>query len=271
MNTSDLKLNEPDYILMKGQPKTGKSIAAHSYQVEPCDMYPSGLKDTYTLSFDHRMQSIKSFYPNRNFEYDEYSTPLETNRRLDALKSVTPGRMPYGAVIFDGLTKYSNIIMEAMIAHRLPNQKSDSKTIRAGIPMAEIEDYGGEFRALTMALNSLLAIHVIHKIHVILIAHVIETEYKNMVNNTTRVTRELLTAGKKIAASLPTDFNEAYHFYAQSDPMSPDDKPVFKAVTTCNSIDWAATVKKLPASIDWTNKNFYSEIRKCLAGNALFT
>lgn len=255
MNTKDLKMNEPAFSLYKGDPKTGKSIAAHSFP------------DTYTFSFDRRMQSVKSFYRGRDFEYDYFNNLIEVNQKLDAFKAMQPGTFPYKTVIFDGITRFSDLAIECMIDHRNPSP--NSKTVRAGIPMAEIEDYGGESRALTMALNGLLAINIIHKVHVIVIAHVIAVEQVNVLTKSVTVTRSLLTAGKKIAAKLPVDFNEVYHFYVTSDVLT--ETSVFRAATKSNSLDWAATCMPLPKSIIWTNKNFFEELQKSIAGDSMFT
>lgn len=254
MNTRDISDNDPIFALFKGDPKTGKSIAAHSFP------------DTFTYLFDvARMRSVKRYFPKRDFEFETFQDLISVNTHLDQMKI----SCPYKTVIFDGLTKFADLAIEKMIEHRSPAESS--KTVRAGIKMTEIEDFGGEARAITQALNSLLTIHLVQKVHVIVIAHVIQVETKNIKNNSVSVSRQLLTAGKKIAAKLPVDFNECYHFYVNSSMDPNNDEPEFTAVTKSNSIDWASSAMGLPTKIEWTNKNFYEEIQKYIAGNSFFS
>jgi hypothetical protein len=253
MNTRDLKMNEGIFGLFKGDPKTGKSIAAHSFP------------NPYTFLFDiGRMKSVKNFYRNRDFEYDTFDDLIAVNHRLEELKA----HCPFDTIIYDGMTKFSNLAIECMIDFRNPGLQG--KTVRAGIPMTEIEDYGGHDRAITMALNSLLSINLRQKKHVIVIAHVIQTETTDIKTKMVTVTRQLLSAGKKIAAKLPVDFNEAYHFYVNSSMDPLNNEPEFVAVTKSNSVDWASSAMNLPTKITWTNKSFYEEIMKSISGDSFF-
>ena len=253
MNTRDIKMNEGIFGLFKGDPKTGKSIAAHSFP------------NTYTFLFDiGRMKSVKNFYRNRDFEYDTFTDLISVNQRLDELKM----NCPYDTIIWDGMTKFSNLAIECMIDFRHPGPVG--KTVRAGIPMTEIEDFGGHDRAITMALNSLLAINLVQKKNVIVIAHVIQTETTDFKTKIVTVSRQLLCAGKKIAAKLPLDFSEAYHFYVNSSMDPNNSEPEFIAVTKSNSVDWASSAMSLPTKIEWTNKSFYDLLQASIAGDSFF-
>lgn len=237
MNTRDLTVGERLFILMKGEPKTGKSVAAHSFP------------NTYTFAIDYRMESVKHFYPDRDFEYDHFDNLIQVNKRIEDLKL----NCPWDTLIFDGITSYSNLAISCMIDHRAPSP--GSKTVRAGIPVAEVEDYGGEARALTMMLDGLRAISIKHKKHVIVIAHVLNVENYNLKTNTTSVSRTLLTAGKKIAAAFPKDFNEVYHFDVQTNLETGE--PEYIVYTKHQGVDFAGTALPLSTRINWTNKNFY--------------
>ena len=70
-----------------------------------------------------------------------------------------------------------------------------------------------------------------------------------------------MTGGKKIAAYLPTAFDEAYHFFVESDAFS-GGTPKFKVATTHTGEDWAGTVLPLPPIIEWTNENFFNLLQK---------
>lgn len=241
MNTRDLTIGERLFCLFKGEPKVGKSIAAHSFP------------NTYTFDFDHRMESVKNYYRDRDFEYDHFDNLIAVNKRIDELKV----RCDYETLIFDGITSFSDLAIGCMISFRAPG--SGSKTVKAGIPLTEIEDFNGEARALTMALDGLQAVSLMHKVHVIVIAHVLNVESYDIKTRTTSVSRTLLTAGKKIAAKLPKDFNEAYHFDVQNNLETGE--PEYVVRTRHVGVDWAGTALPLQSRLVWTNKNFYQILR----------
>ena len=63
-----------------------------------------------------------------------------------------------------------------------------------------------ELIALTKDINTY------HKVNVILIAHVVKAEYRDTTKKTTHISRQIVTAGKNVAAKIPAYCGEVYHF-----------------------------------------------------------
>jgi hypothetical protein len=82
----------------------------------------------------------------------------------------------------------------------------------AGIAVNEIEDYNAESAALQELIALTKDINAFHKVNIILIAHVVQAEYRNTSNNTTHISRTIVTAGKKVAPKIPAYCGEVYHF-----------------------------------------------------------
>lgn len=255
LNTDSIKFaDEAIFALFKGEPKTGKSIAAHSFP------------DTYTFLFDiGRMPSVINYHK-KNFKYNTFNNLVEVNKQCMEFRK----HCPYKTLIVDSLTRFVMLAERCMIEYRMPSQKSDSKTVRAGIPMTEIEDYGGMYRAQVMLTDSLLAIHLEQKVNVIFIAHVIEVTTENLKTKQVIPHRSLVAAGKKAAAVLPVDFNEVYHFYVESSTDPTNHKPRFVAWTVSNGLDWAASALGLPEQLIWTNEDFCKKVQMCLAGKDMW-
>jgi len=255
MNTDDIVVGESLFALFKGEPGTGKSIAAHSFP------------ETYTIDLDRKMSSVKSFYPGRRFEYDNFDDLISLNQRLEFLRS----HCPYRTVIVDSITSLSQLSMRCMIKYRNPNP--NSKTVRAGVPGSEIEDYGGETNEINLVLDHLKAINITHKVNVVVTAHVIEVQHQSVGGKVTNTSRSLVTAGRKIAAIIPTQFDEAYHFdvrvlgASMSLSEQSDDKPEYICYTRHVGDDWARTALKIPTCIEWTDRNFYEILQKRIAGD----
>jgi len=250
------------FCLFKGEPKTGKDIAAHSFAI-------AGL--LYTFDLDSRMESVVNYYKKvvprpdiiANIEYDRFTDFFSIHRRLEELKI----SCPYKTIVMSSLTSLARKSMNTMLMTRAPaakGSKGESKS-RGGIILHELEDFGGEANAIMMCLDSLLVISLKFNVNVILTAHIIEPQAGAF-----RPMRTLLTGGKKIAAEIPVSFNEAYHFYVVTsggmEVGANDTERRYVALTASLGTDWAATALDLPEKVDFTAKYtsglFYEEIMK---------
>jgi hypothetical protein len=254
MKLEDVKPEDRVFALFKGDPKTGKSIAAHSFFFgEP----------VYTFDLDARMESVKDYYQRvvgklPNVTFDRFSTFFEIHAKLEELRA----NCPYKLIIMDSITSLAMKSLDTMIETRTPTEKSKTKD-RGGIILTVVEDFGGEASALRMAMNMLLAISIAHNVSVIVTAHVIDPQpgaYRPM--------RVLLTGGKKIAAEIPIHFNEAYHFFVETKgglQVGVDDiERKFVAVTRSIGTDWASTALDIPDKIDFTNGLLHAKIIEIL-------
>ncbi len=93
-------------------------------------------------------------------------------------------------------------------------------------------------------------IHIYHKINVILIAHVVQTEQKS-VDGRTHMSRIIVTAAKKIAVKIPAYCDEVYHFNVKGGKYS-----LFTAHT---GDDFARTTLLLDDEIVFNDKQLYKE------------
>jgi len=249
MTSDEIKLDDRIFALFKGDPGCGKSIAAASFP-EP-----------YFFDLDGRMKSVANFWRPRGkkFTFDHYTSfdPL-----FDKLEQFSE-YCPFGTLIYDGLTSGGDQILNDMLRFR---GRSSKKIMRgARIEQYQIEDYGGEGRGLQMIVDKLKDISFRKGVHVIVTAHVLTTESTDLKTKQTITSRTLLTAGKKVAAKLPKDFDEAYHFDIQPG-FGPDDPPKYTIVTKNTGWDWAKTALPLPLRIDFTDASLYVIIMKHLEG-----
>ena len=247
MNTRDIVPGDRIFALFKGDPKTGKSCAAASFP------------RPYILDTDGRIRSVAKMFPSKDVEYDTFIDFWDVCIKLQALVQ----RCDYQTVVVSSLTSLANLAIEYSLKFRgvsdSDEQKRKSELKRGNLALTEVSDWGVEFRGLSKVLDCLKALPC----HVILEAHVLEVTRENIMKGTTTISRSLMTGGKKIAAYLPTAFDEAYHFYVDS-PMSPGERPRFKVATVHMGDDWAGTVLPLPPIIDWTHRNLYEVIQSYL-------
>ena len=255
MKLENLEEQNRVFALFKGDPKTGKDIAAHSFALAG---------PLYSMDLDARMESVKYFYTKvlprpdiiANIEYDRFTDFFEIHRKLEELKV----SCPYKTIILSSLTSLGRKAMNTMLNTR--DAATAQKKNRGGIILHVVEDFGGEANAIMMTLDALMVISLKFNVNVIMTSHIIDPG-----PGAYRPTRTLLTGGKKIAAEIPVSFNEAYHFYVKTSggmEMSSDDdlSRRYEVHTRSIGTDWASTALALPDRIDFTDKLLYEEIMK---------
>jgi len=243
--------------LFKGDPGTAKSPAAASYP-EP-----------YILDLDGRIASVASYWKGKKAV--KYDTIINNYPLLCEKMESLIRYNPFGTVILDSITTLARslhtLIFEARGAGAQAREKDEEGRKRiylnaakipnkfGGIPVLEIDDYKTESTGIIQILDGCRVLWNGGKgCNVIVIAHVIEVENRDLKNRVTR-TRAIMTGGRKIAAEIPVYFNEAYHFY--NTPAGG-----FEIVTKSDGEDWAKTSLPLPDRIDFTNKSLYEEINQ---------
>lgn len=243
-NIEDALQKEEFLMLFKGEPSSGKSIAAASFP------------KPYIFDMESRIRSVAAYhYPRgkRDLQYDTY-TREDYNRfdkKWDDLIEMSKmNRFPYDTVIVDSLTSTADLLLQNVL--RLKGLEGKGKKI-GNIPVSSIEDFNAENAMLTELVMFLQQVKCKYKI---LIAHVIKTEKTNLNDDSVTVTRALLTGGKKIAAKIPAYFDEVYHFEQRI--VNAQNK--FIARTASSSEDFARSTLSLPKEIDFTNKSFFEVI-----------
>lgn len=245
------------FCLFKGDPGTAKSPAAASFP-EP-----------YVADVDGRIASIVNYWKPRKKQI-HYDTMVNNYPRLCAKMEALIRYNPYQTVIIDSITTIARslhtLIFEArgqgaQAKDEFDGEKKKRVYLNAakipgkfeGIPVLEIDDYKTESTGIIQILDGCRVLWNDGKgCNVIVIAHVIEVENRDLKNRVTR-TRAIMTGGRKIAAEIPVYFNEAYHFY--NTPSGG-----FEIITKADGEDWAKTALPLPTRIDFTDKNLYEEI-----------
>jgi hypothetical protein len=273
--TEDVKLDSRFFCLFKGDPGTGKSIAAASYpgikvcpqcgadhfcSAEAAEQQTEEQKECkkrigpYFMDNDGRMKSVVNYWRprGREFHFDRFTSFLALNRNLENFYNFS---CPYWTLVYDGITTGSDQILDDLIETRDPASK---KNTRAGIEFLQIEDFNGESRGLSVIINNLKAISFRYGVNVIVTAHVLTTEATDIKTKVTTVSRSLLTAGKKVAAKLPVHFDECYHFDIQTGmSMGPEDKPSYTIITRNVGQDWAKTAMSVDTRIVFTDGSLY--------------
>lgn len=232
-------------FLLKGEPSSGKSIAAASFP------------NCYIFDMESRIRSVASYYlpkGKRDIKYDTYNYndyPKFDKKWDEFIQASQTSKFPYDTVIVDTLTSTTDLLLHHVM--KTKGMEGKGKKI-AGVTVNSIEDYNVENSALVELVLFMRQIKCKYKI---LVAHVVKTEKTNLADDTTVVTRQLLTAGKKVAAKLPGYFDEIYHFEQRPKGASTQ----FVARTVNSGEDFARTTLNLPREIDFTNQNFYELIK----------
>ncbi len=231
------------FTMMKGEPGTRKSTCALSYPLPQ-----------YWISTDQKMGALA--LPARKWgidltkiEYDDYTNWDAPRQKLELFET----NCKFKTVIVDSITS----IGDAM-NRQVQKIKGSKAYFIGGIPVDTIEDYKAEasaFRELIALLNS---IRKYHKIHVIIIAHVVGQRSNNDANKLTHHSRVIVTGGDKISAKISSYVDEAYHFNIKPGATE-SSMGDYSLLTAHSGNDYARTTLELPREIVFNDKPLYSE------------
>jgi hypothetical protein len=239
------------YAMFKGEPGTRKSTCALSYP-----------KPQYWFSWDRKMNGI--LIPALNWkvnpkeivadDYSDWNTPRAQLEKFQV-------RCPYKTLVFDSLTSMCDMTLNQTLSLKRGTVRESGKAAGkqvAGITVNEIEDYGAEAAALQELIALTKDIHKYHKVNIILIAHVVQAEYRNTVTNQTHVSRTIITAGKKIAPKIPAYCGEVYHFNIKKG-FSADEEGKYSLLTVHTGDDFARTALPLDKEIVFGDEPLYDK------------
>jgi len=242
------------FTMLKGEPGVRKSTQALSYPLPQ-----------FWLSWDRKMNSLllpaKQWGINvADISYEDYRDWNAAEKKIKQLQTVCN----YKTIIADSITSCGDSIMNQ--AKRLKSggtRKSGAQAgkLVAGIEVNELEDYNAEAAALLDMISILKDIHEYHGVHVILIAHVIQAEYRNTTNNQTHVSRQIVTAAKKVAAKVPAYCEEVYHFNIDRG-FEAGGEGSYALLTEHTGDDFARTSLPLPKKIIFGNEQLYGRYIK---------
>ncbi len=243
---------DAQFIMFVGTPGTRKSTQALSWAV---------LGDMFWLSWDQKMNSLilpmrKWNINPKSIHYEDYSNWNEPRAKLEKMQV----NCPYKTIVVDTITTAANATLRQTLSLKRGVTRASGaqagKTI-AGIAVNEIEDYNAESSALLELVALLKDIQKFHRVNIILIAHLIQAEYKNSTNNTSNVVRTIVTAGKRVAPMIPAYCEEVYHFFLKRS-FNADDGGQYALLTSSTSEDFARTQLPLDKEIIIGDKPLYS-------------
>lgn len=183
------------YSMFKGEPGTRKSTCALSYP-----------RPQYWFSYDMKMDSMaipmyKWGINPEEIKFDDYRDWNTAKAKLEQLQI----NCPFKTIIIDSITALAD-----MSLREVRKAKGGGRKI-GGIEVNTIEDFNAEAAALNELIALTKDIRNYHKVNIILIAHVVQAEYKSA-DGETHHSRTIVTAAKKIAPKIPAYCHEVYHF-----------------------------------------------------------
>ena len=251
MKTIDIQLGtDPTMYLFKGNTKTRKTTAAASF--------PGPI---YFADCDNRIEVVKKAFPERDdIEYDKFTKVTDMiDKKNEFLRSC-----PYKTIVFpDTITSFCEMLMNYAIESRGGQSKTSTgkgHKSKGNISLLEIDDYMAETRLMSELMDDLKIINVEQKVNVIVIAHTIDVEIKNLKGEVTGHDQYLISYGKKSAKKIPVSFNEVYHFI-QKEGFESGSGSKYICKTASSGLDWAGTaLPGVPPEFEWTDKNFYQTL-----------
>lgn len=236
---------DPDALLtlMKGEPGTRKSTCALSYPTPQ-----------YWFSTDRKMGALalpasKWGLDMTQIQFDDYTDWDGPRKKLELFET----RCPFKTIIVDSITS----IGDGMNRQVQKYKGANAYTI-GGIPVDTIEDYKAEASAFREMMALLNSIRKYHKIHVIIIAHVVGQRSSSEANKLTHHSRVIVTGGDKISAKISSYADEAYHFNIR--PGATESVTgEFTAITAHTGNDYARTTLELPREIVFNDRPLYND------------
>ena len=249
--------------IFKGESGEGKSVGALSFP------------NAYVFEFDRKMPSITTkHFPGKEIYWDSFENIFQ----IDATLAELSNNCPYETLISDSLTHLVILVLNSMGQIKGEDPVSMMKNLvptKGGKKQAEMmgfDYYNAETNFVERFwINALkqLWIRPGNPKNVIITAHLMTSEHPNMVTGITTRTRRIVTAGRSVAAYVPTEFDDMYHFAYETDMETGRNK---RYVLTDNfGEDSAKTSFLLPEKIEFTGTpplyedgDFYKKFQKLI-------
>lgn len=262
------------FALFKGDTGSGKSVGALSFP------------KPYIFDHDRKMPAIaKKHFPKKEVHWDTFSDvfqiadqmtklinyyPYESIEAAQAANYNEENLCPYETVISDTVTGLSYTALKSIDdvkGQNIISMLKNIKNTKAGGKMIEIRGYdyyNGEDNFLKWYIDSLkfLWARPGNPKHVIVCCHVLTSEQAGPPGTTIKtITRKIVTAGSKIAAYIPAQFDEVYHFATDSgSAFDANSATRHICLTQGFGDDSAKTAYNLPKEIDFTNDSLFDKI-----------
>jgi hypothetical protein len=280
MNTLNANDEKGIFALLKGESGAGKSVAGLSFP---------GL---YVFDYDVKMPSIaQKHFPKKSTDWDTFSDTDQISDKIkEWLKCPICGHQrlceqaggqcgtscPYETLLHDSLTHMENLVTKTIAIAKdeeVPKMIKQMVKTKAGTSKADLMDfdyYKAEMRFTDwlMSVNKVLWARNGNPKHVLFTAHVVTTEQKNIMTGLVTRTRSIVSQGNKVAAFIPTNFDNVFMFgYQEIGGLDGQETEIKRfALTRPMGEDDGKSSYDLPRMIDFTNGNFYEKLMASIRG-----
>lgn len=237
--------------IFKGESGEGKSVAGFSFP------------GVYVFDFDKKMPSIaQKHFPGKKIDWNTFESIFEIDEVLGEFFK----ECPYETLLIDSFTGLINIVMNTMGQVKgesvpdLLKKVSKSGTIET----MGIDYYNAEDRFCTYFIDRVKELWARdgNPKHVIVTAHVVQVDSApDLKTKVVTRTRSIVSKGRKVAAWLPTGFDNVYIFGRQLPDLgdiNQDTKRIVK--TEAFGEDSAKCSFPFPVTIDFTHDSLYAKL-----------
>jgi hypothetical protein len=260
VKASDLNLIGPTSFLFKGPFGVGKTIAAATAAIDgPIHLSYWDKKSPIEL-----IRFFKQFRPDllKNIDYDVYAAE-NANQYLNKQIDFT-SRCEFTAEINDSVTMMTASAVNWSLRFRNQGGKKDKEAQDKTTPLMipGFDEYKTETSFVTQALdlNRKLKCHVIWTAHPLPKLDMSGGQDDPSGNKMSiRKTNSIVSYGNKVAAIIPGQFTEIYHFSSREKWNSKLGKniPERLVYTASSGDEYAKTALGLPSDFDVTDKLFW--------------
>lgn len=243
MSTLDSINMDALFTMFKGEPGLRKSTCALSYPTPQ-----------YWISTDQKMEALT--LPAKRWgidpkliQFDDYTDWDKPRAKLEQLQV----NCPFKTIIVDSITSMGDATTRQVI-----KSKKGSGKVIGGIPISGFEEFNAESAAFQEMIALLKDIHKFHKVHIIMIAHVIGQRKDNESNKLTHHSRIIVTGAEKISAKIASYMTEVYHFNIEND-FDADKEGHYGLLTVHTGNDYARTSLPLARKITFDNNPLYEK------------
>jgi hypothetical protein len=192
-------------------------------------------------------------------QYDDYDDFNRARIKLEQFQV----NCPFKTIVVDSLTSCADMTLRQTLKAKVGKTRASGATAGkqiSGIQVNEIEDYNAESAALQELVSLTKDIHAYHKVNIILIAHVVQAEYRSIAGET-HISRTIVTAGKKVAPKIPAYCGEVYHFNIERS-IDTSQGGAYTLLTEHTGDDFARTALPLPRKISFGGEPLYDKYIK---------
>lgn len=241
--------------LFIGESGAGKSTAALSFP------------NSYTLDFDKKMPTVgMKHFPGKRLDWDVFADVFQVS---DKLSEWYNKGCPYETVIIDSITSLSTTCLNSVgkTKHEDVIKQMGTLTKSGTLELMGIDYYNAEanfFERYFLDMLRTLWAREGNPKHIILTAHVVKVDSApDLKTKIITTTKSIVTAGRKVAAFIPTRFDEVYRFGWELPSLGDNlSRPKNICITSALGEDNAKTAFKFPERIEFSGKSLYDEMCK---------